>query len=104
MEEETRSYFDGGLLQKIGWALLGSLITCVTFGICLPWAVCMIQSWEAKHTVIEGRRLVFDGKAIQLFGNWIKWLLLSIVTLGIYSLWVSIKMKKWVTKHTHFAD
>lgn len=29
----------------------------------------MIYAWEAKHTVIEGRRLTFDGKAIELFGN-----------------------------------
>jgi len=98
------SYFDGGLLQLIGWYLLGGLITSVTLGICFPWAYCMIYSWEAKHTVINGKRLKFDGTAIQLFGNWIKWLLLCVVTLGIYSLWLSIALKKWKTKHTHFAE
>lgn len=101
--ENNESYFDGGLFQKLGWQILGALITIITIGICLPWAVCMIQKWEAKHTVIEGRRLAFDGKAIQLFGNWIKWLLLTIITIGIYGFWVTIKMKKWVVKHTHFA-
>ena len=103
MAEERDSYFDGGLLQKIGWSLLGGLITLITLGICYPWAVCMICNWETKHTVIEGRRLAFDGKAIQLLGNWIKWFLLTLITLGIYGLWVTIKMKKWVTKHTYFA-
>jgi len=77
MANENKSYFDGGLLQKIGWSILGFLITLVTFGICYPWAVCMLYNWETKHTVIEGRRLAFDGKAIQLFGNWIKWFLLT---------------------------
>ncbi len=100
---EEKSYFDGGLLQNIGWHILGFLVTVITIGICYPWAVCMIQNWEVKHTVIEGRRLEFDGHAIQLLGHWIKWLLLSIITLGIYGLWVKIKMKKWVVKHTHFA-
>ena len=104
MEENRNSYFDGGLLQKIGWNILGLLVTIFTIGICYPWAVCMICNWETKHTVIEGKRLAFDGKAIQLFGNWIKWLLLSIITIGIYLFWVSIKMKKWVTKHTYFAE
>ena len=102
--EKEGSYFDGGLLQQIGWKLVGTILTVITLGICLPWAVCLLQNWEVKHTVIEGKRLCFDGKAIQLFGNWIKWLLLTIITLGIYGFWVAIKMKKWVVKHTHFAE
>ena len=89
------------LIEIIGWKLLGLLVTVLTLGICFPWAVCMMQNWEVKHTVIDGYRLMFDGKAIQLFGNWIKWILLTIITLGIYAFWVNIKMKKWVTKHTH---
>ena len=104
MANENKSYFDGRLLQKIGWSILGFLITLVTFGICYPWAVCMLYNWETKHTVIEGRRLAFDGKAIQLFGNWIKWFLLTIITFGIYGLWIPIKLKEWITNHTYFAD
>ena len=52
-----KSYFDGGLLQLIGWELLGLLVTIFTLGICYPWALCMVYSWRIKHTVIEGRRL-----------------------------------------------
>ena len=97
------SYFDGGLLQLIGWSILGGLITLLTLGICFPWAFCMIYSWEASHTVIDGRRLSFDGTAVQLFGSWIKWLLLSIITLGIYTFWLGIALNKWKVKHTHAA-
>ena len=105
MEVKTeKSYFDGGLLQLIGWQILGGLVTALTLGICYPWAICMIYSWEAKHTVINGRRLKFNGTAVQLFGNWIKWLLLTIITLGIYSFWLNIKLIQWKTKHTVFAD
>ena len=100
MEE---SYFDGGLLQLIGWKLLGALITICTFGICYPWAFCMVYSWEAKHTVINGKRLEFNGTAVGLFGNWIKWLLLTFITCGIYSFWLVIALKKWKIKHTEFA-
>ena len=99
-----KSYFDGGLLQLIGWRILGFLVTAITFGICFPWAYTMIYSWEAKHTVVDGRRLTFDGTAIGLFGQWIKWLLLTVITLGIYSFWVAIALKKWKVKHTHFAN
>ena len=103
MLETDNSYFDGGLLPLIGYHILGSVITTLTFGICLPWAYCLIYEWEAKHTVIEGRRLRFDGSAVQLFGNWIKWFFLTIITLGIYGFWVQIKLKQWRTAHTHFA-
>ena len=47
---KKESFFDGGLLQLIGWRLLGIIITVITLGICLPWAACMIFDWEAKHT------------------------------------------------------
>ena len=100
----SESFFDGGLLQLIGWRILGFFVTVFTLGICLPWAYCMVYRWETKHTVINGHRLVFDGLAIQLFGQWIKWFLLSIITLGIYAFWLDIKLKKWKTKHTHFAN
>lgn len=103
MVNERNSYFDGGLLQLIGYRLLGGFITLITLGICLPWAYCMVYNWEIKHTVIDGRRLAFDGTAVQLFGNWIKWLLLTLITLGIYGFWVAIKLKKWQVKHTYFA-
>ena len=99
-----QSEFDGGLLQLIGWQLLGALVTLCTFGICAPWAFCMVYRWEAKHTVINGHRLVFDGTAMQLFGKWILWLFLTIITVGIYSFWLAIKLKKWKVSHTHFAD
>ena len=102
--QTEKSYFDGGLLQLIGWQILGGLVTLLTLGLCYPWAICMIYRWEAKHTVINGRRLKFTGTAMQLFGNWIKWILLTIITLGIYAFWLNIKLIQWKTKHTEFAD
>lgn len=102
--DNDRSYFDGGLLQLIGWRILGTIITTLTLGICYPWAFCMVYGWEAKHTVIEGRRLRFSGTALGLFGHWIKWLLLTIVTLGVYSFWLGIALRKWKIKHTSFAN
>lgn len=42
----SESYFDGGLLQLIGYKLLGILISIVTIGICLPWAYCMVYTCD----------------------------------------------------------
>ncbi|WP_261807052.1 YjgN family protein [Lapidilactobacillus luobeiensis] len=105
---ETRngetSFFDGGLLQFIGWTLLGGLVTAVTLGICYPWALTMIYGWRINHTVVDGHRMHFDGTAVELFGQWLKWLVLSIITLGIYGFWVNIKLIDWKTRHTFFVN
>lgn len=97
------SYFDGGLLELIFWKLLGTLITVCTFGICYPWACCMVYGWEIRHTVVNGQRLGFDGTALQLFGNWIKWWFFTVITLGIYGFWMGIALRKWKVKHTYFV-
>lgn len=99
---EVLSRFDGGLLQFIGWNILGFLVTVFTLGICFPWSLTMIYRWKIEHTIIEGRRLKFNGSAIGLFGNWIKWWLLCIITIGIYSFWLFIALEKWKVKHTTF--
>ncbi len=99
-----KSYFDGKLLQYLGWLILGALITFCTLGICYPWALCMIYGWKIRHTVINGKRLEFDGSAIGLFGQWVKWFLLCIITLGIYSFWLQIALEEWKVKHTYFAN
>lgn len=100
----NNSYFDGGLLQFIGYKILGFLVTVCTLGICYPWSVTIIYKWEIEHTIINGRRLRFDGTALQLFGNWLKWWLLTAITLGIYGFWVFIKVRQWKTKHTYFIN
>ena len=95
------SKFTGRLIQLIGVSILQILLTFVTFGIALPWAVCIKERWVAKHTMIDGKQLVFDGNGGQLFGKYILWFLLTVVTFGIYAFWLTIKMKKWVVSHTH---
>ncbi|WP_307197094.1 DUF898 family protein [Neobacillus niacini] len=103
-QTEGNSYFDGGLLQYIGWSILGGLVTICTLGICYPWAITLILGWKTNHTVINGRRLKFTGSAVGLFGNWIKWWVLTVITLGIYSFWLFIAMEKWKVKHTVFDN
>jgi uncharacterized membrane protein YjgN (DUF898 family) len=98
-----KSKFTGGLLGLLGTNIIAALIIVVTLGICLPWAVCIRQSWYARHTYIEGKQLKFTGNAFELFGQYIKWFLLTIITLGIYSFWLNIKMHAWVISKTQFA-
>lgn len=103
-QERTDSYFDGGLLELIGWRLLAGLITGITLGIAGPWGQCMLYSYQIKHTVYNGKRLKFDGKGGDLFVNMFKWVLLTIITFGIYALFIPVKKTKWVISNIHFED
>ena len=51
------SYFDGGLLSFIGHSIVAFFIITLTLGIATPWAVCFMQDWKVRHTVIDGQRL-----------------------------------------------
>lgn len=76
-----RSHFDGTVLQLFGYRLLAGLLTAVTLGIGYPWALCMLQRWEAKHTLIESKRLKFNGTGLQLLGMWIMLAIIPLVIL-----------------------
>lgn len=100
----TDSYFDGGLLELIGWRLLAFIIICITLGIATPWAKCMLYNYQFKHTVYNGKRLKFEGTGGDLFVNIFKWVFLSIITLGIYAIFIPVKKAKWVVSNLHFED
>lgn len=100
----TDSYFDGGVLELIGWRILAFLITAVTLGIATPWAKCMLYSWQIKHTIYNGKRLKFEGTGGDLFVNMFKWLFFTIITLGIYALFIPIRKTRWVISNIHFED
>ena len=97
------SYFDGGYFAYIGYSILVGLVTMITLGIAFPWMCCLMQRWQAKHTVVCGKRQYFDGTGVQLIGKFILWSFLTIITFGIYGFWMAIAIKKWITKHTHFV-
>ena len=101
--EINGSKFTGGLLGLLGINILYYLLSGISFGLGIPFAVCIKERWIAKHTYINGRQLKFTGTAGKLFGQYIKWFLLTIITLGIYSFWLEIKMKQWIVAHTQFA-
>ncbi len=99
-----RSCFDGGTWGLIGTRLLALLLTVVTLGIGTPWAECMVMRWEARHTVISGRRMKFTGKGLDLLGRYLLWFLLCVITLGIYGFWFPVQREKWRVGHMVYED
>lgn len=49
-----RSYFDGGLLQLIGYRILGFLVTVLTLGIYALWLDIKLRRWKVSHTYFAG--------------------------------------------------
>ena len=103
-EVRTDSYFDGGLLELIGWRILAFLVTGITLGIATPWAKCMLYSWEYKHTVLNGKRLKFEGTGGELFVQYIKWIFFTIITFGFYLLVLPVRKTRWIVENLHFED
>ena len=94
-KNSENTYFDGKMLQWLGWTLLGELVTLVTVGICFPIYWGWIEKWKLNHTVVNGYRLRLTRGGGRLVGRWLLWMLLSIITLFIFSLWIPKKMERW---------
>lgn len=101
---ETQSTFTGGAFANYFINVASKFVSTISLGLLSPAMICWKERWLAKHTYINGRRLVFDGTGSQLFGKYILWLLLSVITLGIYLIWMPIRKEQWVAKHMHFED
>lgn len=100
----TDSYFDGSLIELIGYRILAILITLFTFTLASAWAEKILISYKIEHTVYNGKRLKFEGTGASLFVQRFKWGLLTLITFGIYALWIPIKKEKWVVSNIHFED
>lgn len=98
------SYFDGKTIQRIGWFLLGSLISIVTLFILSPILTFFLLKWERKHSVVDGHRLEFRGKFGGYWGRCIGLTFLTIFTLGFYLPFGLYKLENWKQERTFVAD
>lgn len=102
--ERTDSYFDGKVLELIGYGILSFLITAATLGIASAWAEKLLIAYKIDHTVYNGKRLKFEGTGASLFVQRFKWIFFTIITLGIYSFWIPIRKEQWIVSNIHFED
>lgn len=104
MPNEKVSYFDGGSFAYFGYGLLASLILILTLGLAYPWVMVMLQKWDTKHQVINGRRLAFNGTGLGFLGEYLIIFLLTLITCGIYGSWGVARMNRYIYRHTNFVD
>lgn len=94
--------FDGRAATFVGIWVVGIVVSVGTLGLGFPFALVLKERWRARHTLIEGRRLMFTGSAHHLFFRWVLWELLIVLTLGVYSLWVVPRMTRWRVENLVF--
>jgi uncharacterized membrane protein YjgN (DUF898 family) len=89
-----------GFLWLLIWT---TVVTAITFGLFLPWAVSAQMRWIAENTFVTGRKLVFKGTGLGFFGTYILILILTVVTLGLYAPWGCCQFIRWMTNNMDFA-
>lgn len=98
-EEDSNSYFDGRIFGFIGIHILRFLVTLIPL-VGLAWSDVLLHRWEARHTVVDSRRLVFVGSVGTFFGKYLLWGFLSVITFGIYGLFLPVNMMRLKASNT----
>lgn len=98
------SRFEGSAIEFLGYIIFIGVFTILSLGLAYPWLICAYYKWEAKNTVISGKRLKFIGTGGSLFLNNLKWMILVIITFGIYSFWLQVKLLNWKISNTVFDE
>lgn len=100
----NESFYRASVVKHYFLSLYAGFLVLISFGLLMPYVLCMNNRFVSSNTYINGERLVFSGKALQLFGKFLLWWVLTIITLGLYGIWLTISVKKWTIKHTHFRN
>jgi uncharacterized membrane protein YjgN (DUF898 family) len=94
--------FDGDVTGYLGTRLLALLLTVVTLGFGFPYAVVLVQRWNARHLTLGGSRLVFTGRAGDLLRQWVVWWPCVLLTVGFYAFAVFPRVIRWVWDNTDY--
>ena len=87
--EGQRCQWTGTMGGIFGQLLVCYLLTALTLGIYMPWAIVRMRRYAFAHVMVNGQpgRLTFTGGGGELLGTYIVGTILTILTLGIYSFW-----------------
>jgi uncharacterized membrane protein YjgN (DUF898 family) len=94
--------FDGDVTGYLGTRVLALLLTVVTLGFGFPYAVVLVQRWNARHLTLGGSRLVFTGRAGDLLRQWVVWWPCVLLTMGFYAFAVFPRVMRWVWDNTDY--
>ena len=89
----------------LGRVILDAILTFITLGIYLPWAINGDVKYVCDHVRVENPpsgttgAIEYTGKGVELFGRFILWYILTIVTLGLYTPWMLNGFYRYVVEN-----
>lgn len=99
----AKSEFDGSRVMYFLYSILIGMSIILLF-IPVPWIICAMGRYTAKHTVISGKRFKFVGTGGSLLGRQLLWSLLLICTLFIYSIVLTGNYVKFFAQNLVLED
>lgn len=97
---DTPSKFSGKVSSYLLLNIFTFIFTVITFGLGIPFLICLRNRWLNENSTINGEKLIYSGQGKKLFFKLFLWNFLSIITLGIYSFWYIKYYLEWDTSHT----
>jgi uncharacterized membrane protein YjgN (DUF898 family) len=93
---------NGGELFSI--VIVNFLLSVITCGIYLPWAIVKITRYMASKTTLDGVEFSFEGSGGELFSLYLIQGILTAVTFGLYSPWAVAKIANYYMNNTTLGD
>jgi hypothetical protein len=95
--------FKGGVLPIFLFPFWFVPFMGITFGLALPWIICIVIRWVCENTTIGGKQLSFKGTGGGLIGRYILWSILTFITLGIYGYWAIRNYIRWAIENVEVS-
>jgi len=102
---KLRLEFRGTGGQLFVLMLVNFLLTIITCGIFMPWAIVRLNKWQYANTYAIDEQgtefnLKFSGTGGKLFGIMLGGYLLTIITLGIFAAWFMVWMLRYMAENS----
>lgn len=92
--------FEGSALGYVGYSILISIGTALSFGLLYPFLMSRLVRWCVQNTTYNGKHLRFVGSSVDLYTKIIICGLIGIFTFGIGFLFYGYYFVKWIIENT----
>jgi uncharacterized membrane protein YjgN (DUF898 family) len=93
---------NGGELFSI--VIVNFLLSVITCGIYLPWAIVKITRYMASKTTLDGVEFSFEGSGGDLLSLYLINYIITAVTFGLYAPIANLKITEYYTKNLAYKE
>lgn len=97
MKGKFQFHGNGGELFSI--LIVQGLLSIITLGIYIPWAMVRYYKYMTEKTTLDGKSFAFEGTGGEVFSLYFVQELLTLITAGIYAPVANLKITEYFTKN-----